>query len=312
MGLGLVWVLSRSSSAQAPESLPELRVERSATARDCPEAPSLAGEIPASIGHPAIRVGVAADAKGGVLEVDFDRKAPGYVATIRSLGPSPGLRTLSDSGPSCAGLANAVAVALVLLLDEPFQVQPPQAAQDGGPAVQPASRSLVAPGSPPSRSLRGALQFDGSALLSTGLVGALAPGVSVDFAWNPRPAFVLDLGALWFPSESLRLSPGIVHASLLALRVGACAVAIRGSASLSVCAAPWLGALEVSAEGFTVNDRAAPPWFGLSGGVVVRGPIRGALGWTGRAELVVPVHPARLSVLGRALRPDPARKLSCG
>jgi hypothetical protein len=275
-----------------------LRVEKAERAPDCPDAPSLADAIATSIGHPAVSLAPQADTQDA-LEVDFSRTGADYVATIRTQGSSSGVRTLSDSGPTCVGLGDAVAVALVLLLDERAQVRLSPVESGLEPATEPESPSRVNPTRPREKPAWAALQFDGSAILSTGILGAFAPGISADVQWNPRRAFALDLGVLWFPSQSFRLPPGIVQASLLAGRISACAVPIRRPITLGVCVAPWLGALEGSSTGFSVNDSGrTAPWFGLAGGVVLGGPFRGVLGWTGRAEVVVPVMQRGFAVPG--------------
>src|SRR3954463_6856417 len=98
-------------------------VLRAPGAEDCPDAPALRARIQQSTGTP-LAPRAANDPPLGV-EVSFTREGARYRAALRTSGPKAGERLLEDEGTTCAALAEAVAVTLVVLLDRPSRRDTP-------------------------------------------------------------------------------------------------------------------------------------------------------------------------------------------
>jgi hypothetical protein len=131
--------ISASGSARADEPRAHLNVSRSQEASDCPESSTLAAAVERARGQRSLTTG--SDGKADLqLRVEFSRGDPGYVATVGATGIRQGIRTITDKGPSCSMLAEAVVLAVTVMLDEIT----PRAAT--APRTAPAAR--VAPPDP--------------------------------------------------------------------------------------------------------------------------------------------------------------------
>jgi hypothetical protein len=151
---------------------------------------------------------------------------PGHVATLTVSGARFGERTLVDRDPDCGGLADAIAVALVLIVD-------PGAAEGVGAA----SRTAAGPGGAraperrepprprqPSRAdaVTLALRADAGALGSAGVlanpaVGAFA-GADLALSWG----LGFRARALRMLAAPTRVNPGTITVDLWAALLGPC------------------------------------------------------------------------------------------
>jgi hypothetical protein len=104
--------------------LPSIRVHRDAASRQCPDAVELAAKTRDRVGRVAL---VAGDTSSALvqLEVEFSKTGPAFVAVLTAKGRVNGVRTIEDSSPSCGPLADAVALALTLLVGEAQASLPP-------------------------------------------------------------------------------------------------------------------------------------------------------------------------------------------
>jgi hypothetical protein len=111
-----VLVLPGPASAQEARATP-LVVERSPGAGDCPDAGALAAIEERVAGRRGLEPSADPGAPGHV-EVHFTKGSAGYSGIIRPPGEVHRVRTLSDPSPTCAPLAQAISLALALLVDE--------------------------------------------------------------------------------------------------------------------------------------------------------------------------------------------------
>ncbi len=112
--LAALLCLSPRCHAQASPRA-SLVVTRGDGAQDCPDGAQLAGQVRAIAGRDVLSVGLAAPTETWV-QVTMTRGFTGYSAQISALGPHRGTRSLDDLGPSCASLADAVAVTIAIFL----------------------------------------------------------------------------------------------------------------------------------------------------------------------------------------------------
>ncbi|MFO0554776.1 MAG: hypothetical protein U0271_40740 [Polyangiaceae bacterium] len=115
-------------TAQADPLQANLQVEREPGAEDCADAVAMASEVQAIQGRSTVVVG-GAD-KAVAIHVRVRRATPeasakdGFEATIEMSGAVSGERTLSDSGPGCDVLTQAIAVSIAMSLDTSPIVRP--------------------------------------------------------------------------------------------------------------------------------------------------------------------------------------------
>jgi hypothetical protein len=154
--LGGALALVAGAAPARAEPLPHLAVHRTADVGDCPDAATLAAAVAKQMKRPAVEPvaeirrttgpsGAAATAGVAGLDVQLYRSAEGYTAVITAAGKT---RTIADRGATCAGLGDALAITLAILLD----TEGPAilAAQGPETAVRPAPREEVWPsGEPP-------------------------------------------------------------------------------------------------------------------------------------------------------------------
>lgn len=174
--------------------------------------------------------------------------------------------------------ATAVTVALLFDSDEASvtKVEPEP------PAPAAATRSVASPVQPPPQYAprrerpRATLSLGaaGLAFVLRPLSPAFVAEVGLDFG-----RFRAGLGALWVPTQSLKLEPGHVDESLLAGTARGCLSLAGGRrVEFDVCSGLFVGALDARAEGFTSNERRTRAWLALPLELSVA-DLSGALGW---------------------------------
>ena len=262
----------------AAAGLPPLAVHRTEDSADCPDADALAAAVERQMKRPALDPGAAAPLQGARgLDVQIYRSEAGYTAVIQAGGKT---RQLSDRGPTCAGLAAALAVSIAVMLDteplppEPEPPPPPAPAiHAGGPAAIPAGETPAIPAGetpaipepalpgpalpdapsplepppplpddPPTMGRRFHVSLAVAPVVSVGLLQGFAGGVmgEADFRFG---RFYVGGGALALPGQSFGFAPGQVHLDLAAGFVRGCgAILADGDAlRLALCAAPYAG-----------------------------------------------------------------------
>jgi hypothetical protein len=152
------WAIAAMLAAEP--GLASIHVSREPAARECPDATALAQKTRDRVGRPALDV----DRPEGAplaLEVEFTKIGPAFRAVLKAQGRVSGVRTIEDSSPSCGALADAVALALALLVGEeqanlpsPNPVTPEISAPlvstpDARPREPPAGPAPLATAAPP-------------------------------------------------------------------------------------------------------------------------------------------------------------------
>ena len=284
-----------AAAAARAEPLPiGLAVSRTPAAQACPDEAELRGLVEQVARRP---LPTASGRPGIEARIEFDRADERFRARVRLGGAKTGERELTDTGPACAPLAQAVAITLVLLADHgPAAVAAP-------PPTPPAA--LPAPASSGWRGGRASLA--GGAGL--GLVGGASPDLSVGMSAERLSGWGL-LGGLFFvaPRRSA-LPPGEVRVWLLAAAAELCRAVGDGRRTLLLlCAGGAAGYLAGRGFGYPTSQATGFPWFAAGARVGLSGPITGRLRWVGQAELLVPLRRQSFSVdnLGTAWASDPA------
>jgi hypothetical protein len=269
-------------------------------ADDCPGAAALAAQVNEGLGRPALATAAAATAAPAPrIAISFQRAASGYAATVHIGGARGGTRKLSNAGPGCRALADAVGMLLVLVLDSNG---------DDASAASPASAA-------PATATRAAAGADRRADVAVGggvaegLVGGWSPAVGVGGALT-YGHLSARLGGLWLPAKSTELGPGRVEIGLAAVRLALCATAHRDrfQLGLGLCVQQQVGWLRGRGVDYDDNHTANHLWLATGVAIVVNGPLGRAAGWELETGIVRLLREERFVVgnLGTAFQSQPA------
>ena len=294
--------------------LPTLTVHRTDDTLDCPDADTLATRVARHMGHPALEPGIArpVDPERSMpgLDVQIYRSEEGFTAVVQT-GIST--RQLSDKGPSCAGLTEALSITLAILLDElpPLPPAPPAPPPPAPPAPSP---KVPAPPPPPAPTPPSTGLSLGISVLPT--VGTLAHPVSLagsaTLALSFRRFFSLETGAIAFPTQTVPFPYAIkrplgdttpvsaqsVDISLTAGLLRGCATAPLWASGprLGGCLGLLAGALVAQGRGFVTNARSTDPWVAAEGAALLEQRLIWRLSLVSRAALLLPLVRRSLAV----------------
>lgn len=268
--LGAVVLPPRSARAGELQG-GHLIVARTEEAADCPDESALTDAT--------LALGTLPETPADPLEIEvrFRREAAGYAAEVRASGRTEGVREVTKNGPTCAPLADAVAVVLAVLLDlRPREAPPDPVAPAPAPPPRPATSTPPTPAQKlaPSHAPFGVvLAVEGGAayrMVGDGLAATIALAVRPHFdRWEG------SVGGMWAPHGSAAYLERSVDMSLLSARLGGCAWLDRSRAhrNVGVCAGFSIGNLHAEGKGFATEVPASDGWFAFDAGVAGRLPI---------------------------------------
>ncbi len=284
-----------SAEAQTVAPLPRLSVQRTQRTVDCPDAEILAARVAAHMGRPAFDTTAFASESG--YDVQIQREGDSYEAVVRTSERRDRVRTLSDPGPGCAGLADALSVTLAILLDQAAEPAAPPSASAPSPGPRPFAPPPAAPAVDREHF---ALSLQGAGTL--GPVERLAPAFVVDVEARPTPSFSLGISGFFPSSQTFDFAPGEVDVSLRFASLRGCYVALGASspsrASLALCPALALGSLKGAGRDYPISRSESRPWVALSAAVTASGTLFAPFGWVARVDGFLPVSDERFSIDG--------------
>jgi hypothetical protein len=217
------------------------------------------------------------------VEVSFTREGARYRAALRTSGPKEGERLLEDEGPTCAALAEAVGVTLVVLLD-----RAPRRDIHASPPPRP-------PENLPNRASIGWIG------VTAGPVFGETPGASLGFG----PAFGVELehwslalGGTETLSRSARFASGTVRVGLASVDLQLCRTIdlVGKSLRAGACARAAAGHYRGEGAGYPMTTSVRVPWMAAGGGVRVSGRWGRRLLWGVSGLLLIPVRRQTFSV----------------
>lgn len=268
-----VFVAGAHEAWGAPPSA-EFSVLRAPGAEDCPDATALRARVEQIAGTPLAVL---------AAEVSFSREGGGYRAELRTRAPKEGERLLADQGPTCAALAEAVGVTLVLLLD--------RAPRRDLPASPPAQPTRTVPG-------RSAIGWIG---LAAGPVFGETPGASLGFGAVAGVELVhwsIELGGTETLSRSVRFASGTVRVGLTSGELQLCRMIDLAGKLLraGACARAAAGQYRGEGEGYPTTTSVRLPWMAAGGGLRVGGSWGKRLLWGVSGLLLIPIRRQTFSV----------------
>lgn len=300
------------ANAQQPPSSPRaelvgLAVHRTDDSLECPDAPRLAAMVEAQMRRPALDPAL----RPAALDVQIYRSEAGFTAVLVAGDKT---RHLSNKGAACAGLAEALAVTLAILLDSgiplaqppapapssPLPTPPPQppppvatlppqgppppsAPVDQAPAYQPLDE-VPAPPRPWSLSLGfGAIETVGIALPFTG-------GYAADFEVRASRDLAFDVGAMYLVPRSLAFQQGQVEVSLATSYLRVCGTLLGSPARLAMgaCVEPLVGVITGAGTGYQPDASVTRAWIAAGALAWAGGRVTGPFGWVAHVGVYVP------------------------
>lgn len=302
--VGACLALARVARA---DDLPSLRVHRTDDTLDCPDAAALAIAVEKQMKRPAL----TPDGRRAGLEVQIYKSSLGYTAVLVTGAKT---RQISDAGPTCAGLGDALAVMIAIVLDDESEVPRPA---NEPPPEEPRVEATSAVGPrppgkatvpydpwpydtempvvdlpPPPRQWSIAASFGG--ITSLGVTTPGAYGVSGDVQARASKVLSFDVGVAFLAPRRIAFEVGTIDVSLTATFLRTC-FTLLGSpariASLGACVEPMVGALHALSSGYRTiasNPSVSKPWIALQGMAVVEGNLFGPVGYVAHAGLAVP------------------------
>jgi len=316
------------------EARPALVVHRTDDTLDCPDAPALAALVARQMRRPALDPLPAPSAPARdagqagqrpTLTLQIYRSSEGYTAGLETDHKT---RTLSDSGSNCAGLTDALAVTLTILLDtemppssEPAAPSPPPIATASpftpspfAPAPSSATPSLppttstftpdadlapaTLPPAPPVFARRWGLSAGLNLMASTGVLQPLSLAIAGDLDLRIGRSFSVAAGFALFPSRSIARpfsaeAPNTrVDISLTVGLLRACAVLLSTKQTRGgPCVGLFAGTITGEGVGYPLTVSVPPrPWFAATGDAFIEQHLWGAFALVSRGSLLVPLR----------------------
>jgi len=291
-------VSSRGAAQAEPRA--SLVVIRGDGARDCPDADALAERVRAVAGTNVIGVGSSASPIETWVQVAISHDFAGYNAQISTFGRRHGTRALEDLGPSCASLADAVAVTLAMFLD-PYET-PPSSSPRPEPVAKKRSPEPKAPATSAARESR--FFIDGAAGLTFNLLEHSEPFLGVGLGFRPSARWSVALGGTFvLPDSKVDGSRSVdLRLSFAFLQVCALALGHVDRASLAWCAAPQVGSLASDGRGYQNNFAEHSLWLALGIGPEAAFRLTHSLSWVFGAEAVIPLLEQGFDVQSNGVR----------
>ncbi len=305
----VAWVilsLVATLAAAQPAALHEvpLLVQRAPAAVDCVDAVALADRVNLLVGRKAL---VPADSPGQsfAFEIQLFKAEDGYTAIMLAAGRS---RQLDDPGPTCAGLSDALALTLAILVDADEAPPAPPPPPPPPPVVAPVPTFVPPPPPPPAPPFAPRLFVTPQIGVSSGLSGDAVPSVALLADLRVAGPFSILAGFTWMPSQDVPLAPGRVEVQLMYGQIAGCLGAWRFAdrVRLGGCAQLDVGAIRGKGIGYGVNGEVTRPWtaLGLAGMLDVR--VADPLYWSSRIEAVVVTQQEGFQIDNVGIAFDPA------
>lgn len=299
-------VLAGQSASAQPAALHDvpLVVQRAPAAADCVDGKTLAERVNRLVGRTAL---IAADEPGQsfAFEVQILHAEDGYTAIVLAAGRS---RNLDDPGPTCAGLSEALAVTLAVLVDADEQPPaPPPPPPPPRPTIVPV---FVPPPRPPPAPVYGPrLLLSPIIAVTSGLSGDAVPALVLVNDLRVIGPFSLLAGFTWMPSQDFPLRQGHVEVQLMYGQIAGCLSSWRvlGRARLGGCFQLDAGAIRGKGVDYPTNSEVTRPWIALGLTGLADVPIIDPVYWSTRVSaFAVPTQEAfQITGIGVAFDPPP-------
>lgn len=289
-----------AADVEASPSHASLVVTRGEGAEDCPDAVTLRARVASIAGADAVAATPDASRRTW-LQVEFVRVLSGYRATISASGARKGTRSIDDVGPSCSNVADAVAIAVVMLTDP--AVDPPKPESVPAPVLQPrpilpaaADRPVVTRPPPATAELELGLGASGGAAIA--VIEHAVPLVEGGAHVRLGELVMFGAGAGYVFEDRAAEATGSVDLDLVYAYGRACVRAHESPHNrLAVCVDPMFGSLRGSGDDYATISSRRLPWLAAAASAELHSLLSASLLWSARVRVLVPLIRQGFSVV---------------
>ena len=272
--------LVAAAQPSVPAPVP-LVVQRAPAAADCIDAAALADRVTVLTGRKAL---IAADGAGSgfAFEVQILKSDEGYTAIVLAGGKS---RQISDPGPTCASLSDALSLTLAILVDADATPAPPPPPPPPAPKPTAPAPTFTPPPPPRPTVTRGAgLLISPSVGLSEGLSGSLVPALVLVNDLRLYKSLSVLAGFTWMPSQDFPIGPGKVEVQLMYGQIAPCLSTwnILHGVRLGGCLQLNVGGLRGKAVDIPQGIEVTRPWVSLGLTALLDVPVIDPFYWSVR------------------------------
>jgi hypothetical protein len=297
VGAALFTVLASPIHAHAESPRASLVVTRAPGAEDCPDAEALTARL-----RPLLRselVVSAPDTQTDTwIQVELVRELAGFRAVISARGKRQGTRTIDDVSESCASIADALAITLVMLLDpEPARMAMPPLSP---PPPEPLPKPSPSPPPMPARMREPYLRLGGEASggASLGVLYHAAPLLEGGPRLGLGSRVILAAGGGFVFPDRVPLGGRSVKLDLTyAYLRGGAWILESGATGLALVAGPLLGSLGGEGSGFDVPGTRHLLWAAAAAGGELFASLAPPFAWSARLLVLVPLVDQGFSVV---------------
>ena len=274
------WLAFATTVAQADVATTPIAFDlvRGPGAERCPDHAALAAQVAKRLSQTGA---VARLPVADRVSIAIERTAGGHMATVSALGIEGGTRKLVDASNDCAGLGEALVLTLSMIAD-------------GRPVPPPSP-----PVAPPYRPHR-PLEVGAGALGSTGILGKISAGLTLDLVWRPWRYFSTGLSALWLPSRTLDQDQGSTSFTVVAGLLRLCGGFLPHTRETlpALCAEAGAGGLRGAGEGYDGSRSVWVPWLVAGGSAEVGTRVHRRISLVARLGYLFSLRKERFTVGG--------------
>ena len=265
----------------------DIRVERENGALGCPDDDGLTARVERILQRPLS--GDATPERSIRVRVRFRHIGDAFVADLEFHGSKEGVRVLNDRSPQCDTLADAVSVAIALVVDRELEQEQSSAAGTLVGLPSPTATQSAEPSRgqrEPHDTVRGPLlRLSAGGGVATGFGDAVSPQLGVRLT-VPVSHWALNASVDFVMPSRTEFSGGKVETSLLLGSLGVCRI-FGERVWWGPCALVGIGRLRGRGLGYDEDRTEDMLWTAAGAGVVVEGRVGGPLFWGMTADLWV-------------------------
>jgi|GEM_PF-1547474 len=287
--LGLAW-LAAPNHAQAQQrelAAPVeavIEIEQAPGSEGCPDKEAVFRSIRRLFPEREFRQSSTASGSAATARVSIRPLPPGHEAVLTLLPPRRGQRVIREQDEACRGLADALALAFVMLVAPPDPQAAPESARDraqpGAPAVaNPAAAAAPAPkpaelpksvreperATPSAAAARSYRAGVGASLVGgVGVLSEPALGTAAEIELFHRRGWGLSLQGMRLWSTPAEAEGGSVTLTLWGLLVAPCyRLRLTAAAGVDACLRFGVGSQHAEVQGFLSPESGNYPWLVL-------------------------------------------------
>jgi hypothetical protein len=306
LSAALCTVFSNDAHAELPRA--SLVVTRAEGAEDCPDTTALAARA-TTIANNEVVDSTPDAGHATWIQVEFVRVLSGYRAVISARGARKGTRAIDDVGPGCGNVADAVAIALVMLTDPDLDRAPPRAAEPAPPLRPQPSLPIAVPApvtaaaAAPSHAVTIGAGASGGAAIA--VLEHAVPLVEGGAHLRLGELLMFGAGGGYVFEDRTAETTGSVDLDLVYGYARACVRAFESTHHrFALCADPMVGSLRGSGDDYQVISSRRLPWIAAAASAELHGLLSTSLLWSARLRVLAPLIRQGFSVTVGGERTD--------